>query len=125
MPLSYDCMAWEALTQAQRHASSIKNFEAVDLLENEMKLLASKIMNDPRRESAVRQDCPRSLAEIQARAHSATAAAQIADPTHDGATLATWLTTMPEETLAQVEKALKAEVAARKKAKTKTKTKKA
>lgn len=30
MAMSYDCMAWEGLTQAQRHATSIQRFEAVD-----------------------------------------------------------------------------------------------
>ena len=117
----YDCQAWGAFVMALRQANALKHFEAVDQMEAAMNRLANKIMADPRRVSAVQAGCPTHFSDIQQRGQTGATARQIPDPAHDPALLEGWMKSLPDDLLAEVEAAAKAEIAARKKAQSKKK----
>lgn len=119
--MGYDCQAWMAYTMALRQANAIKHFEVVDQLEASMNRLATMIMADPRRVAAVQAGCASHFSDIQRRGGGAAAARQIADPAHDPALLETWMKSLPNDFLLEVEAAAKAEATSRKKAKSKKK----
>lgn len=112
--MSVDCILWQKLQQGLGYASSHKAFETVDQIERALNTLAIKIIADPRRVAAVHQDCGKLLGDIQARAQAAGTPRQIPDPSHSPALIESWLPSLPDDVLVDVETAVKAAKASRK-----------
>ena len=85
MGMNVDCIQWEALNQHLKQALAVKSFSDVDLTEAKLNEMAAKIIADPRRASAVQQDCPQKYADIQARGVQTGIAKTVADPSHSAA----------------------------------------
>jgi hypothetical protein len=95
-----DCTSWEGNQYLRKQAELAKAFAQVDSYDKALSNLAHAIVSDPRRAAAVKTDCAKYWAEIQAIAKpSAAAKAQIDDPLHDDATLSAWLSSLTDDQL--------------------------